>query len=220
MVASNIAFFEARSTAGGGHRPDIFDHLRAGHDRVRSLIAQLRRGRDSAADRQRLLDMLCDAVEAYGAASEQSLYAGFLASAEEEDKWPARYAVGVHDMSELMLFELSNLDVSGEAWQAEIGQLAEYLEDHFRLEADEIFPLAMTLFGGEQAARLGDKYEQARRHWVEVFGRVPDAPQPLPAKRPHASETVGRGRPATWMERLHRPSRAARPDRSGAGESR
>jgi hypothetical protein len=221
MASSDAAQFKVRSTAGGESRPGIFDRMEAGREWLRFLIAQLRQSRDSAPDRRRLFDMLCDAVEAHGAAAEQSLYAEFLARAEEENKWPARYAVGVHDMSELLIFELSNLDMAGEAWQADFGQLAEYLEDHFRVEAGEIFQLAKTLCDDEQAVRLGDKYERTRRQWIEVFGRLPAAPQPLPAERSHPVDPAGgdaglrgRGRAATWFERLRRPLRTAGPSRS------
>lgn len=221
MAASNVAVFQVRSTAGDKRRPDIFEHLKACHERLRLMIARLRQGGDSAPDRHRLFEMLCDALEAHGAAAEQSLYAEFLARAEEENKWPARYAVGVHDMSQFLMLELSDLDMAGEAWRADFGQLAEYLEEHFRVEAGDIFRLAKTLCDDEQAVRLGDEYERAARQWIETFGRVPAAPQPLPAERFDLVELTGRdagprgrGRPATWFERLRHPLRTAARSRS------
>jgi hypothetical protein len=219
MAASNVAVFQVRSVAGGGRRPDIFEHLTACHERLRLLIARLREGADSAPDRHRLFEMLCDAVEAHGAAAEQSLYAELLARAEEENKWPARYAVGVHDMSQLLMLELSDLDMAGEAWRAGFDQLAAYLEDHFRVEAGEISQLARTLCDDEQAARLGDTYERAARQWIATFGRVPAALQLLPAERLNAADRAGRdtavhGRPAKWFQRLRWPLRAASSSRS------
>ena len=177
MVSLDAASFDFQSMNGGKSCPDIFDRMKASHGQLRFLMARLRQSRDGAPEGRRLFDMLCDAVEAYGAASEQSLYAELLAYAEQENKWPARHAVGVHDMSQLLLFELSSMEMAGDAWRAGIGQLAKYLEDHFRAEAGEIFRLAKTLLHSEQAARLGDRYEQARLRWIECFGRVPATSQ-------------------------------------------
>lgn len=219
MAASNVAFFQVGSTAVGGRRPDIFEHLTACHERLRLLIVRLREGGDSVPDRHRLFDTLCDAVEAHGAATEQSLYAEFLARAEKENQWPARYAVGVHDMSQLLMLELSDLEMAGDVWQADFAQLAGYLEDYFGVEAGEISRLAKTLCDDEQAARLGDKYEQATRQWIETFGRVPEALQLLPAAPLDPADRAGRdaalhGRPANWFQRLRWPLRAAGSSRS------
>lgn len=214
MASFDVPQVTVRSKAGGESRPDIFDRMKADHERLRFLMTRLRQSLDSARDRRRLFDMLCDAVEAHGAAAEQSLYAELLARAE--DQQPARRAVDVHDEAARLIGELSDMEMAGEAWQAGIGRLAEHLENHFRVEERETFPLAKTLLHGEQAARLGDKYERARRQWIEVFGRLPAAPQSLPVERSHPVEPAGRdagpdvrGRPVTWFERLRRPLRAA-----------
>jgi len=219
MASSNAAQVKVRSTAGGESRPDIFDRMEAGRERLCFLIAQLRQSQDGAPDRRRLFDMLCDAVEAHNVAAEQSLYAELLA--RTEDQQPARRAVEVHDEAALLIGELSDMEMAGEAWQAGVGRLADHLEDHFRVEERETFPFAKTLLDGEEAARLGDKYERTRRQWIEVFGRLPAAPQPLPAERSHPVEPAGRdaglrgrGRAATWLERLRRPLRAAERSRS------
>jgi hypothetical protein len=219
MASSNAAQVKVRSTAGGESRPDIFDRMEAGRERLRFLTTQLRQSRDGAPDRRRLFDMLCDAVEAHNVAAEQSLYAELLA--RTEDQQPARRAVDAHDAAALLIGELSDMEMVGDAWQAGVGRLAEHLEDHFRAEECETLPLAKTLLDGEQVARLGDKYERTRRQWIEVFGRLPAAPQPLPVERSHPVEPAGgdaglrgRGRAATWLERLRRPLRAAEPSRS------
>ena len=210
---------QVRSTAVGGRRMDIFEHLEASHQRLRLLIARVGQGGNSALELPRLFDTLYDAVEAHGAAAEQSLYAEFLARAEDENQWPARYAVGVHDLSELLLLELSDLDMTCEAWQADFARLAEYLEDYFAVEAGDVFRLARALCDDEQAARLGDKYERATRQWVETFGRVPEALHLLPAERSDpvdrpARDAAVHGRPATWFQRLRWPLRAAGSSRS------
>jgi hypothetical protein len=219
MASSNAAQVKVRSTAGGESRPDIFDRMEAGRERLRFLIAQLRQSQDGAPNRRRLFDMLCDAVEAHNVAAEQSLYAELLA--RTEDQQPARRAVEVHDEAALLIGELSDMEMAGEAWQAGVGRLADHLEGHFRAEERETLPLAKTLLDGEQAARLGDKYERIRLQWIEVFGRLPATPQPLPAERSHPVEPAGgdaglrgRSRPATWLERLRRPLRTAGPSRS------
>ncbi len=199
MAHSDTAFATVRAAFGSGRQPDVFDRIAADHKRLRFLMDQLRQCRDAGPDRRRLFDLLSDALEAYGTAAEQSLYAGILARANEESAWPARHAVGVHDMAELLLFELSHMEMDGEDWQTGLSQLADYLEDHFRLEANEIFPLAKTLLGGEDAARLGDTYAQVRLQWIDSFGRAPAACQPGAVKQSPFHDGAG---PRAGLQRL------------------
>lgn len=182
MTSSEAAIPTVRAAFGSGRHADVFDRMAADHKRLRFLMDQLRQSRDAGPDRHRLFDLFCDAVEAYAAAAEQSLYAAILARADDETAWPARHAVAVHDMAELLLFELSHMEMGGEDWRAGIGQLADCLEDHFRLEAEEILPLAKTLLDGEAAARLGKTYEQVRLNWIDSFGREPAVAQPAQVK--------------------------------------
>jgi hypothetical protein len=147
--------------------------MRADRERLRVLTTRLLQSRDSAPDRRRLFDLLCDAVEAHGAAAEQSLYAELLARGE--DQRLARRAVDAHDEAVRLIGELSDTELAGEAWRAGVGRLAEHLEHHFSVEDGETFARATTLLAGAQAARLGDKYERAGRQWIEAFGRLPAA---------------------------------------------
>lgn len=171
MGSSDTAVFAIRPTAGGKSRPDVFDRMIAGHDLLRLLMARLLRSRDSGPDRRRLIDQLSDAVEAHGAAAEQSFYAALMA--RTEDQRPIRHAVYVHDEAALLIDALSDREMTGETWLVGVCRLAEHLEDHFREEEGKTIPLARTLLDGAQAARLGGKYEQARRQWIEDFGHGP-----------------------------------------------
>jgi hypothetical protein len=182
---------DTESINGGGRDPDVFDRMEADHKRLRFLLDRLRQSRDAAPQRPRLFDLFCDALESYGAASEQSLYAEMLARADTDNKWPARHAVAVHDMSEFLTFELSGMEMTGEDWRAGIRQLSEYLEDHFRVEASEVFPLARTLLDREEAARLGEKYAQEKRDWIARFARVPATSQPAPVKHSQIADMLG-----------------------------
>lgn len=173
------AEFNCAQMHEGARRPDIFDRMEADHKRLRFLLERLHRSADAAPARPRLFDLLCDALEGYGAASEQSLYAEVLARAEADHKWPARHAVAVHDMSELLTFELSGMEMGGEDWRAGLRQLSDYLEDHFRVAAEEIFPLVRTLIDRETAIRLGESYAQEKHHWSDRFARVPAASQAM-----------------------------------------
>lgn len=215
MAYSGAAFFKIRATRPDRRRPDIFDRLKAGHERLRLLTAWLRESRDGAANRRRLFDLLCDAVEAHGAAAEQTFYAELLA--RSEDQRPTRRAVQVYDEAARLIGELSDMEMADDAWQAGIARLSALLEAHFRAEEGATFALARTLIGGEQATRLGDSYEQVRRQWIEVFGRLPD--EPLPVVRPGPLAPAGpnaarRWRPTGWLERLRRPLSMTRPPRS------
>lgn len=222
MASSNAAHVKVRSVVRGDGRPDVFDVMKADHERLRHLLAGLRESRDAGLDRRRQFDLLCDAVEAHGAAAEQSLYAVLLARAE--DQRLARCAVDAHDEAVRLIDELSDLEMAGEAWQAGLGRLTQHLESQFRIENSETFPLARVLLGADEAARLADSYERATHQWVEAFGRLPAEFQPLPMARQHPVVPSGRGgrlrarrRPATWLGRLRRPLRAAGPSRSPTG---
>ncbi|GAB4392627.1 MAG: hypothetical protein Tsb0032_09010 [Kiloniellaceae bacterium] len=183
MAYSDTAYVTFRP-AVGEDRPDVFQRIEADHQRLRDLLDQLRHGRGRHSDPAHLFDQLCDAVEAYGAAAEQSLYAELLARAGQEDQWPARQAVAVHDMAELMLFELSFMEIDSADWHAGLDQLAGYLEDHFRLESGEVFLLAKSLLDRDEAVRLGSTYAQARLKWIDCFGRAAAASEPAFVTRP------------------------------------
>lgn len=205
MGSLDVAQLKVRSTAGDAGRQDILDRMKTTRERLRFLASRLLQDRDSVREQRRLFDMLCDAVESHSAAAEQSLYAGLLAQADGQRL--ARRAVEAHDEAGRLIGELSDMAVAGEAWRAGVARLAGHLERYFSVEEGETFTRARTLLAGTEAARLGDKYERARRQWIETFGR-------LPAAHLHPADLVGpdtarRGRPVTWIERLRRPLRAA-----------
>ena len=174
MGSSDTAVFTVRSKTRGKRRLDIFDSMKADHDRLSFLTAALRLTQDGApmqSMRPLLIDRLSDTLEAYSTAAEQCFYAALMAQTGDEQH--ARRGVGAHDQAATLLTELSEMEATDETWQALVDRLASLLKDHFRQTEEEIIPLAKTLLGPLRSARLGARYDEAKRRWTETFGRLP-----------------------------------------------
>ena len=202
MGSSDAAVLTFRPAAKHTRRPDIFDRMTAAHDRLRFLAGALRLTEDGApmqSMRALLIDRLSDALEAHSSAAEQCFYAELLARSGDEA--PARRAVEAHGEAAMLVDELSDMETTGAAWQTAVERLTGLLKAHFTREADEIMALAKTLLDRERALRLGERYDDARRGWIEAFGRQPDPAPAIPAPSlptpslPAASEPTTETRP-------------------------
>ena len=217
MGSSDAAVLAFRSTAKHTGRPDIFDRMKAEHDRLRFLAGALRLTEDGApmqSMRRLLIDRLSDALEAHSSAAEQCFYAELLARSGDER--PARRAVEAHNEAAMLVDELSEMETTDAAWQTAVDRLTGLLKAQFTQEAEETFPLAKTLLDSARAVRLGDRYDDARRGWIEAFGRQPVASMPAPTL-PAPSIPAASGPQPVERPRLAEPS----PSKSGkqAGRS-
>lgn len=196
MGSSDAAVFAARATARAKRRPDVISHIKADYRRIRLLTDALRLSQGAAAAaREPLIDRLSDALDAHSAAADQCFYGELMARGGDERR--ARRAVEVFDAAALLIDELSMMEDGDEAWQETVGQLSALLDQHFKQEEEETLPLAKTLLGSERAARLGERYDAAKRRWIEAFGRLPAAPvtppaQPQPVKPAIAAEPAAK----------------------------
>ncbi|WP_299625501.1 hemerythrin domain-containing protein [Pelagibius sp.] len=156
--------------------------MTAEHDRLRFLAAALRLTQDGApmqSMRPLLIDRLSDALEAHSSAAEQCFYAELLARTGNEQ--PARRAVEAHGEAALLVDELADMETTDAAWQTAVERLTGLFKAQFTQEAEEVIPLAKTLLDRERALRLGERYDDARRGWIEAFGRQPVPAPTIPA---------------------------------------
>lgn len=193
MGSSDAAVFAARSTARVKRRPDVFAQIKIDYRRIRLLADALRLSQEGAPAREHLIDRLSDALESHSAAAEQCLYAELMTRTGDERR--ARRAVEVYDEAATLIDELSDLETADATWQEGVERLAQLLDQHFRQEEEETLPLAKTLLGSERAAQLGDRYDAAKRRWIEAFGRLP-APSATAPAQPQPAEPAFSAEPA------------------------
>ena len=94
---------------------------------------------------------------------------------EENVVYPAlRQANRAHDADALnsehghvktFLYELENMPANGPAWLARAGEFRALLEEHMRMEEDEIFPALKAGLTEEQNARLGAAMSREGISW-------------------------------------------------------
>ena len=144
---------------------DIFEVIRADHEKHRALIDLLVKTSGDSHGRRELLDRLEAELTAHAKAEEMSLYASLMSDELSVEK--ARHSVAEHKEVDDFLKELRDTDFSSPGWLAAARDLKERLEHHMKEEEDQVFPLAgqvlsendkpklASIFMNEKAAEKG-----------------------------------------------------------------
>ena len=93
---------------------DIFDELKADHDRHRKLLDQLLETHGDSAERKRLFTELTKELKGHAAAEEQALYSTMLRKPETTDE--TRHSVAEHHEIDEALNDLAATDMSEGGW--------------------------------------------------------------------------------------------------------
>jgi iron-sulfur cluster repair protein YtfE (RIC family) len=140
---------------------DIFEILHAEHENLAHLFSRLESLSPDAVDvRGRTFSQLKHALSLHSRAEEQVFYpaldqhahSGVLEAAEE------------HHVLDLLLDELSAMDNSSEHWLAKLKVLRENMAHHVEEEEGELFAKARDLMSAEDAALLGERFNEAKRN--------------------------------------------------------
>lgn len=117
---------------------DIFEILKADHDRHRDLIARIMETSGQSQERESLFEELTLELKAHAAAEEQSLYASTMRHPDLTDS--TRHSVAEHHEIEESLNDLAATDMGSGAWLAKFKTLAERYTHHIDEEEEEHFP--------------------------------------------------------------------------------
>jgi len=135
---------------------NIFEALRADHERQRSLVARLVETHGDSPERRDLFDRLRAELEAHAGAEERHFYVPLMEHDLTQDK--ARHSVAEHKELDDYVEQLESYDMSGPQWIQTAKQLAHRLEHHLDEEEREVFQVAGKVLTEREKSDLAAEY--------------------------------------------------------------
>ncbi len=136
---------------------NIFEALRADHDRQRELVSKLTDTRGEAGARPELFAELRRSLELHAAMEERHFYAPLMQHDATQDA--ARHGVAEHKELDDLVEALERYEMSGPKWIEVAEELEHRLEHHLAEEEREFFPVAGRVLTEEQKVGLAGAYE-------------------------------------------------------------
>lgn len=144
---------------------DIFDRLKADHDKHRDLIAQIEKTTGDSADRQALFAEFKTDATAHAATEELTLYHDLMG--ESKMRAYAQHAAKDHHELENLFKELDEMDMASSGWLNKFATLKKEYLHHLEEEEETIFPDALKDIGKERAIELKAEYEAQKPEEIE-----------------------------------------------------
>lgn len=137
---------------------NIYEALRADHDKQRMLLDLLTKTSGDSDGRQELFERTKDALERHAAAEERFLYVPLFEDDLTQEK--ARHSVAEHHEIDEMIEKLEQTDRSSSAWLTTAKALADRVRHHLDEEEQEVFQLSGKVLTDDQKRRLGEQYRR------------------------------------------------------------
>ena len=153
-----------REKSSQGAEKDAIALLKADHERVRGLLADLENTTEKAGSkREKLLATIEQELKVHTKIEEDVFYPAFFDACQKSDDKELYYeAIEEHHVVDLVLPELKQADPSTEQFAAKAKVLKDLVEHHAGEEESEMFPRARTLMDREELIRLGGELAQAK----------------------------------------------------------
>jgi len=147
---------------------DAISMLKADHEKVRGLLAQLESSSErSTSRREALLQEIAHAVEIHTTIEEEIFYPAYRdAVKKKDDKKLYQEALEEHHVVELVMPEIEETDPSTEVFAAKAKVLKDVIEHHADEEEKEMFPRAKKVLEKEELRELAERME-ARKAELE-----------------------------------------------------
>lgn len=139
---------------------DIFDRLKADHDRHRQLISKLEATANDSAERGGLFEELTRELKGHAAAEEQALYSTMLRKPEQTPC--ARHSVAEHHEIEELLNDVATVDLHDTRWLARFAELKTKYLHHIGEEEDEMFPRFAKELSEDDAVYMRGVFERRK----------------------------------------------------------
>lgn len=139
---------------------DIYDRLKADHDRQRELAAQIVETTGDSDERRSLWEQFKPEAEAHANAEEQVFYAALIEDAETQEK--ARHSVSEHKEAADLIEELSEMDMGSGGWIQKFTKLKDELEHHMDEEENEVFRKAREVIPDDEAQRMVGDFDSRK----------------------------------------------------------
>lgn len=204
----------AASFAGkGGSRVDIYQRLKADHDKQRELAAGILAAAKRVRVRRRLFEAFCDEIAAHAAAEEQTLDAELLALSHDHEL--ARQSVAEHDDLAASIDALAGLELSGAEWLTEFKNLKDRIDHHLEEEEGVKFALGRSLIERRRALKLGDRFEKLKSRELATWGKAPLVQRSVPGVNERAKHS-----PARQLDCLRLASGPSKQAKTDVGRAR
>lgn len=151
-AAVGLAANYGRKMVVQGLSSDWQEMLEAEHTQVRGLFAKLEATEDGQTwVRAYCLTRIKNALGKHALQEENVLYPALREANEAHD---ADALNGEHGYIKTYLYELDTMPKEGPAWLAKARELRAMLEEHMKMEEEEVFPRFRASLSEEQSARI------------------------------------------------------------------
>lgn len=152
---------------------DIFDELKADHDRHRKLLDQLLETHGDSAERKRLFTELTKELKGHAAAEEQALYSTMLRKPETTDE--TRHSVAEHHEIDEALNDLAATDMSEGGWLQKFKSFDHQYRHHIDEEEDDHFPDFKKYLDEADVKHMAQVFERRKRQEKDDAEVTPEA---------------------------------------------
>ena len=154
----------SRKKSSPGAEKDAIALLKADHERVRGLLAELEKTTEKAGSkREKLLATIEQELRVHTKIEEDVFYPAFFDACQKSaDKELYYEAIEEHHVVDLVLPEIKQVDPSAAQFAAKAKVLKDLIEHHAGEEESEMFPRARTLMDREELLRLGEELARAK----------------------------------------------------------
>lgn len=135
---------------------NIFEALRADHERQRDLVDRLLLTEGASDLRTDLFERLTTELEAHAGAEERYFYVPLMDHDLTQDK--ARHSVAEHQDLDELVEQLREYEMSGSQWIQTANELAHRLIHHLDEEEREVFQMAGKALTEQQKQDLAGEY--------------------------------------------------------------
>lgn len=151
---------------------DIYSKLQSDHEAASKLLQQLVDvSVTSTEQRETLFTELKGDLTSHSEAEDEVFYAHLLHHSETRDL--VREGQHEHERIKALLDDLERMEKDNPLWRARLQTLKDTVEHHVHEEEGEIFTKARNILTTEQAAELGQRFEQAKRSPTMAAGQRP-----------------------------------------------
>ncbi|MGB3917735.1 MAG: hemerythrin domain-containing protein [Thiothrix litoralis] len=137
---------------------NIFEALRADHDKQRELAAALIKTQGDSVERDKLFAELKTELKAHAAAEERCFYIPLMEDDFTQEK--SRHSVAEHHEIDEMIEKLEETEYSSPGWLVEAKNLHHRVHHHLKEEEHEVFQMAGKVLTDTQKSSLATDYEQ------------------------------------------------------------
>lgn len=140
---------------------DIFDRLKADHDKQRDLLDRIEQTHGDTPERKTLFEEFTFDAKGHAAAEEQALYSTMLRKPKETPC--ARHSVAEHHEIEEMLNDVAAADPATGAWLTKFKGLKHRYLHHIDEEEEEMFPRFAKELTEEDAVYMRTVFERRKK---------------------------------------------------------